>query len=416
MKYLLSTISLLFLISCNQIDQNSITKSFGTLQTGEQPDLPQMMYLDSGKLLVWWTEKDPETEDAVVAMAVSGNDGKSFREPVQIPETRGVSAALGESLPALVQKPNGSLVMVFSSKNEEAEFRFAGSVKYIRSFDGGASWSAPEIVHISDTNIENSHSFVAVTLLPDGEVGAVWLDGRHKLDHSVMYFAKTHGTVGFTEDYRIGGPTCECCKNSMLADESGTLHISYRGLVDGTRDIMYLKSNDNGQTFTEPVKVSEDGWKIDACPHNGPAMAMSENGGLHFIWYSLAGGEGLFYTSSGDNGDSFSPRIQISDNPVAKHPQMVVNDKQIIAVWDELNGNGKDARKQAVLSVVSENGLEKTRLLSGEHNEGWAPNILKLKNGGFFTIWVEKTDHGQRIKYKIMDTGILQSENLAKNL
>jgi len=416
MKNLFFLLPLLFLLSCGSADQNSATNTTGTLSTGQQPDLPQMMYLESGKLLAWWTEKDPENGDAVVAMSISEDESKTFSKPVQIPETRGVSAAHGESLPALVQKPDRSLVMVFSSKNEEAEFRFAGSVKYIQSFDGGDSWSKPEIVHVSDTNIENSHSFVAATLLADGEIGTVWLDGRHKLDHSVMYFAKTNGREGFTEDYRIGGPTCQCCKNSMLTDESGTLHITYRGLTDGTRDIMHFKSNDNGQTFTKPVKVSDDGWKIDACPHNGPAMTKAENGDLHFIWYSLAGGEGLFYALSVDNGESFSPRVQISDNPVAKHPHLVVNGDKAVAVWDELKGNGKDARKRAVLSVINEHGLEKTIPLSAENQDGWAPNVMKLQSGELLAMWVESTGRGQRIKYKRIDTRSLEPETLAEIL
>ena len=39
------------------------------------------------------------------------------------------------------------------------------------------------------------------------------------------------------------------------------------------RDIAVSRSRDNGATFGQPIRVSEDGWKIDACPDDGPAMA-----------------------------------------------------------------------------------------------------------------------------------------------
>ena len=404
---------LILIVSCTGSNDYQKIET-GSLETGTQPDLPQMMYLNSGDIIAWWTQKNPETGDDLVAFAISGDEGKTFSKPVPIPATNGISAAHGESLPALVQKPDGSFVMVFSVKNEEAEFRFAGSVKYIQSVDGGATWTDSEIVHKSDTNIENSHSFVAATLLADGEVGTVWLDGRHKLDHQVMYFAKTNGRNGFGEDFRIGGGTCQCCKNSLLTDENGTLHIAYRGLTDGTRDVMHFTSNDNGTTFTKPKKISDDGWKIDACPHNGPAMTRAEDGSLHFIWYSLAGGEGLFYATSDDGGNSFTSRLQVGDNPVAKHPQMEVMNGYTVAVWDELAGNGKSAHKRARLTVIGESGVLKSEVLSGENREAWAPNLIKLKSGNLLATWVEETPEGRTIKIKEISAEEIKklSENL----
>jgi len=404
-------IGLLLIVSCGETDQIQKT-DLKTLNTGTQPDLPQMMYLNSGNIIAWWVQENPETGDNLVAYSVSENNGQSFGEPVAITQTNGINAAHGESLPAVVQKPDGTLVMVFSAKNEDAEFRFAGSVKYIQSFDQGETWSNPEIVHKTDTDKENSHSFVAAALLDDGEVGTVWLDGRHKLDHSVMYFSKTDGEKGFAEDYRIGGPTCQCCKNSMLTDQQGTLHISYRGLIEGTRDVMHVKSSDYGRTFTEPVKISEDGWKIDACPHNGPAMALAEDGSLHFLWYSLANGEGLFYAISDDGASSFTPRKQISENPVAKHPRLEVINGLAVAVWDELTGNGDNAITRVRLSLVNENDVLKSKILSSENGKAWAPNLMKLKNGEVIAMWVEQSDNKQEIFYRMIDPEFLQPETV----
>ncbi|MGF1669303.1 MAG: sialidase family protein [Balneolaceae bacterium] len=410
MKLFTFLLTLILFAGCSQPESDQSDSQ--VLYTGPIPDLPQMKYLNSGDLIAWWTQKDPQTDKFLVAMARSEDHGRTFGKAAIISETSGVSAAHGESLPALVEKPDGTLVMVFSVKNEEAEFRFAGSVKYIQSFDNGKSWTKPEIVHKSDTNIENSHSFVAATLLADGEVGTVWLDGRHKLNHAVMYFSKTNGRKGFGEDYAIGEATCECCKNSMLTDNTGTLHISYRGLTDGTRDIMHFKSNDNGETFTKPAKVSDDGWKIDACPHNGPAMALGEKNDLHFIWYSLAGGEGLFYTTSSNFGDNFENRIQISDNPVAKHPQVEVFDNHVVVVWDELIGNGKEAHKRAVLSVIHNDEIVNSINLSTENQDGWAPNIIRLETGDLLTMWVEVLDGVQLLKYEVIDSQNLQKREI----
>jgi len=35
------------------------------------------------------------------------------------------------------------------------------------------------------------------------------------------------------------------------------------------------------------VRVSEDNWKIDACPDDGPAMTIDRRGVLHITWPTL---------------------------------------------------------------------------------------------------------------------------------
>src|SRR5260221_14298741 len=55
----------------------------------------------------------------------------------------------------------------------------------------------------------------------------------------------------------------------------------------GVRDIALARSADGGRTFQDPVRVSEDNWKIDACPDDGPAMTIDRRGVLHITWPTL---------------------------------------------------------------------------------------------------------------------------------
>ena len=49
----------------------------------------------------------------------------------------------------------------------------------------------------------------------------------------------------------------------------------------------YLHSSDFGKTFTKPVALFEDHWKVNACPHAGPSLASSSKG-LQAAWYTGA--------------------------------------------------------------------------------------------------------------------------------
>ncbi len=85
--------------------------------------------------------------------------------------------------------------------------------------------------------------------------------------------------------------------------------------------MVHIYSKDGGETFTQPVRISADNWAVNGCPHTGPAMT-SNRAGLHFAWFTMGGGEGVFYSKSINNGITFSGRESISARPTAKHPQL----------------------------------------------------------------------------------------------
>ena len=74
-----------------------------------------------------------------------------------------------------------------------------------------------------------------------------------------------------------------------------------------------------------PIRVSEDGWKIDACPDDGPAMVADGHGGIHIAWPTLVAGDvprkGIFYSTLA--GDGFAPRhVSTPASPQPAHPQI----------------------------------------------------------------------------------------------
>src|SRR5260221_10421543 len=84
----------------------------------------------------------------------------------------------------------------------------------------------------------------------------------------------------------------------------------------GVRDIALARSADGGRTFQAPVRVSEDNWKIDACPDDGPAMTIDRRGVLHITWPTLvrdpdAQRMAIFESTSTDGGATFSPRARV---------------------------------------------------------------------------------------------------------
>ena len=90
------------------------------------------------------------------------------------------------------------------------------------------------------------------------------------------------------------------------------------------------------------MRVSEDGWVLDGCPENGPAVAIDQTNAIHVVWPTLVRGSAgadetlaLFYATSKD-GQRFTTRQQIPTEGVPRQPQFAVGPGGTITIaWDE---------------------------------------------------------------------------------
>ena len=108
------------------------------------------------------------------------------------------------------------------------------------------------------------------------------------------------------------------------------------------RDIAFAISRDGGRSFSAPSRVSEDGWAINGCPDDGPALVVDAGGVTHIVWPTVIAGDepvgALFYASTRD-GQRFTPRVRIPTlgSPKPMHPQMALAaDGTLVVAWDEL--------------------------------------------------------------------------------
>lgn len=279
--------------------------------------------------------KETKGTDAVLNYMVFNARTKSFGAPIEIPPSKGVELH-GENMPKMLFKPNGEIIAVWGIDNPTPKKKYGGLIQYSQSFDGGKNWT-PATRLVKDENGIDQRYF-DIDLLPNGEAAIIWLDNRSKtdLEGSTLYYAVTKGKNGFQNEKSIGETLCQCCRTDLYVGKNGVIYAAYRDIInEEIRDMVLSYSSDNGKTFSKPKRISADDWKINGCPHTGPTMTQNENG-LHFAWFTMGGGEGVFYANSSDNGISFSKRDNVSKNPSAKHPQIsTLNKSDVVIVWDE---------------------------------------------------------------------------------
>lgn len=199
------------------------------------------------------------------------------------------------------------------------------------SADGSKSFAAP--VRINDDSVPASHGMHGLEV--DGDkVYFVWLDERymtkptghaaaaahdHEEPNAELYFAaSSDGGKTFSKNIKVAADICPCCKVQTVVKD-GRLFFSWRQVVGGAlRHIAVSSTADGGATFAEPAIVSDDQWKLNACPVSGAPLAIGSDGALHVAWYTAgeAGTAGLYSSKSKDEGKTFSPRLLLAEGAV----------------------------------------------------------------------------------------------------
>ncbi|WP_259015833.1 exo-alpha-sialidase [Emticicia fluvialis] len=242
--------------------------------------IPSFTTTAKGDIVLSWVEKDAQKK---VSFYYSLFDGTGFGKPRRVPIVDS-AATHAEGMPRLSIKKDGSMIVSFELKKDNPTSRFGSDLLYVYSADG-VNWSAPMYVQ-ADRDPKKSHSFSRPVRLADGEIGIIWLDEKLTAKGRSVKFARTTPGKGFGEEKIIDNQACECCRIEAITDKQGGLHIFYRDMYeDGSRDMSYIHSADNGFTFSKPRNVYPDKWQIDACPHSGPS-ATETTKGVWLTWFT----------------------------------------------------------------------------------------------------------------------------------
>ena len=278
-------------------------------------------------------------------LTVSHSDdaGASFSAPLRVNAEPEAIDAGGENRPKIAVA-GGRIHVSWTTSLPQP---FAGHVRYAHSADGGASFSAPLTIN-SDAS-PTSHRFDALLADAAGRVSLVWLDKRDgnaakaaggEYAGAAVYAAQSQdGGRTFAANRKLADHSCECCRIALAADRDGTPVAFWRHVFDGgVRDFAIARLD------AAPQRASEDGWRIDACPHHGGAIAIDAAGGRHLAWFTGAEGKaGLYYRRV--DASRMTAALAFG-NPEAQpgHPAVLAFGEQVLLAWNEYDGSANHIR------------------------------------------------------------------------
>jgi len=273
------------------------------------------------------------------------------------------------------------------------------------SNDAGRTWRAPVTPHRDGVAAE--HGFVTSFALGDA-AGLVWLDGRDyvpaaekakhpdKSGNFALRFARIARDGSIGPEQVIDPNVCTCCQTAAVSTPSGAL-AAWRGRTDDEiRD--NLTARFQAGKWSAPRPLGAEGWRIDACPTNGPALAASGDR-IAAAWFSAENGLARMRAAvSQDAGASFGKAVDIDAvRPVGRAGVAWVDASVAVVSWI---GAPDAAFKSADLLIrqIRDGALgpvERIDTLSAGRDSG-VPQIAS-DNGCLVIAWTGATPaHGVR--------------------
>jgi hypothetical protein len=230
--------------------------------------------------------------------------------------------------------------------------------------------------------------------MPDGKLAAIWLDGRNMKDEdsgdmALMYTTVTPaGVLG--SEVQIDKRVCECCKTGMAATSNGLVAV-YRGRSEQEiRDISIVRFA-NGK-WSAPEELTKDGWKIEGCPVNGPAVSSSGKN-VAVAWFTAPNEKAqVNLMMSSDSGKTFGGKIRIDEgNPAGRVEVISLPSGEAYVSWIE---RVTGPSPQLHVRQVAANGTSATpvnvsgtvRVASG----GFPKMVASLR--GLVLAWTDSAD------------------------
>jgi hypothetical protein len=286
-----------------------------------------------------WLE--PLANGTGYALRVAALDGSRWSDVQDVRSGRDFFVNWADS-PSVLSLGERRLVAHWLQRTGSATYAYG--VRLALSRDGGRTWSASVTPHSDTSNTE--HGFVSLWRTPRGDgFEAVWLDGRKYAragDRSANEM--TLATAGFALDGSvtsaeriIDGRVCDCCQTSAAMTSSGPV-IAYRDRSAGEiRDIGIVRRVEDA--WTEPVPVHRDGWKISACPVNGPSVT-ARGDRVAVAWFTSANDVPTVKVAfSRDAGATFAAPIRVDGGqPAGRVDVELMPDGAALVSWVERTG------------------------------------------------------------------------------
>lgn len=345
------------------------------------------LYQDRKSLHAIFAAAKDKSSQTLIAYLHSEDNGLHWSEPIEIGNR--ISSTLESSAGNDVQiAADGKMLMAMWQVR--GELPGMGPLVSLYSSDGGKTWTQGANPTASET--DQSHPDLVAD--SQGRFHVVWLDDRDENGYQgIRYARSSDGGQHWDHRQTVDDSSCSCCWNRLLPGPDNQLYTLYRDMEP--RDMALAISGDAGQAWRRRSTVGEFNWVFDGCPHNGGALTISDSGSLHsLVWTGAEHKAGLYYLKSADNGKTWSPPQPMGLGTLAFHSDLAALDEQrLLAIWDARGEQGSVVMIST--AVDGGNHWARAKQISSPGSSAVFPRLMATASG-FLAMWLEQKPGGEK--------------------
>ncbi len=346
---------------------------------------PSTRFDSSGRLWVAFVQGE------YLYSSYSDDQGLNYSPPTRINPIAETIYADGENRPKIALGINKEIYISWTQKTEG---RFSGNIRFSRSLNLGKSFSTPRT--INDDGLLTSHRFDSLLTDRLGHLYLVWLDKRDRYKAKVQnqsykgaavyYTVSTDSGAHFSENKKLADHSCECCRIAISKTADDGAAVFWRHIFNGdTRDHAFAELSAN--LLPAPLKrATRDNWKIDACPHHGPALISQSKGTYGMVWFTNGElNKGIYYGRFSRESSQLENRFSLSRSPGASHADLLMASRQqLFSAWKYYNGDST----AIILRTSEDNGSSWSTEQNIATTKGVSDHPFLLKHkGSVFLSW-----------------------------
>ena len=302
------------------------------------------------------------------------------------PETKNLSKSRGEAFgPSLAVNKNGTTrvyVVYHDDSNDinqaylihsKKKTKFKKKPANITPHQGGAF--SPRIA------LDSSEA-----------LNVVWGDGKEP-GLKVVYLRSTDQGETFTEPLVLSGASTTALEPEIAVGPDDGINVVWQDQDSGVSEIRFARSTDQGLTFSAAKRVSTgEGNAIE------PQIVAGSEGSLNVVWVDESSGSAQAYFSrSTDDGETFSEPVNVSNKPNANihKPVATVFGNTVYVAYQDGDLFGEDnGDRQVYLATSNDAGLtfEEGRKVSradGQCGRAHSPAMVVDSSGTLHIVWID---------------------------
>ncbi|HEX7634389.1 MAG TPA: sialidase family protein [Noviherbaspirillum sp.] len=346
---------------------------------------------------LWIVGKEGAGDGQYVVLQVTEDMGKTWSAPMRVQRQPEPVSAEGENRPKIAFGGKDDIYITYTKPLSKP---YTGEIRFARSTDGGKTFSTPLTVHANRGLI--THRFESLIVDREGRIYVVWIDKRDReaaaaskrnYAGAALYYAVSEDDgATFRGDYKIADHSCECCRIALALNPQGRPVAMWRHVFEpDARDHALAELTPDGKPG--PVRrVTFDDWRIDACPHHGPALAYASDGTRHQAWFDVKGDEGGVFYAAADASGALGKPLRLGSAQAA-HPDVAVQGREVVLAWKQFDG-----KATVILARLSNDGglTWQERELARTSGASDQPHLLNTASG-IVLVWRTRNEGVQTV-------------------